>query len=284
MIKKIKPYLLALLVTSILCNCDSKKPTLPKGFIEQLLCYSGSICENEKGTRFGMIGDSWTDLIFGQPLILTLRKQLEQNHNYRITGATIGGERLDRVVAQNIHVRVIDEAGPDLRYMLISLGGNDLQGNAENYVGDIEGEKNKRLATLEANLLKLVREGNAYKIQKWGGAPLLWIINGYDYSNPDVPSQSGSVSCRPTLIGKGFSDSEVTAFTSQVLDDFNEKLRQITYIEPQLRYIDLRGTLGGPSVSREDYMYDCIHPNTVGFELLAQKYVQALEGYTSYER
>ena len=92
------------------------------------------------------------------------------------------------------------------------------------------------------------------------------------------------MSCRDTLIGQGFSDSEVTAFTSQVLDDFNEKLRQITYIEPQLRYIDLRGTLGGPSVSRLEYMYDCIHPNSTGFELLAQRYVQVLEGYTTYER
>ncbi|HRG77914.1 MAG TPA: SGNH/GDSL hydrolase family protein, partial [Leptospiraceae bacterium] len=77
---------------------------------------------------------------------------------------------------------------------------------------------------------------------------------------------------------------EVTALVVDGLADYNNMLRDITTREPQLRYIDLRGTLGGPPASSAGNMWDCIHPNTGGFNLIAKKYVNALEGYTNYEK
>lgn len=281
MIHYFRSILVAMIFT--LANCDTKKEPLPQGFLEQFLCFSGAICEHQKGTRFAMIGDSWSDLVFGQPAIEALRLQLERYYGYRITGATRGGETLVNVATGQTYQRVIDQAGPDVRYMLLSLGGNDLQFAAERYVGNFETEKSQRFDSLQHYLLDMIRKGNTYKVQKWGGAPLLWIIHGYDYTNPDVPSIEGSISCRPRLLTQGFSEAEVSTFGVKLLNDFNDRLQQITHMEPQLRYINLRGTLG-EAVAKQEYMYDCIHPNSIGFKLLAEKYVQWLEGYTSYER
>lgn len=280
----IKRILLLGFLVSFFINCDTKKNQYPEQFRSQLLCYVGAICPTQRGVKYGILGDSWTDLVLGVPLIETLRVQLEKHYNYKMVGSTLGGQTMTTIYQTGTHTRVIDEAGPDIKYMLLSLGGNDIQGNPGRYVGRFATEKQERFNLVQTTLLNMIRTGNAYKVQKYGGAPLLWIIHGYDFPNPDVPSSPGSTGCRPTLKSVGFTDAEVTALVVDGLADYNNMLRDITTREPQLRYIDLRATLGGPPASSAGNMWDCIHPNTGGFNLIAKKYVNALEGYTNYEK
>jgi|GEM_PF-990072 hypothetical protein len=280
----IKRILLIGFICAQLLNCDTKKNQYPEQFKVQLLCYVGAICPTQRGVKYGILGDSWTDLALGVPLIESLRVQLEKNYNYKMVGSTLAGQTLSTIYQTGTYTRVIDEAGPDIKYMLLSLGGNDIQGNPAKYVGRFAAEKQERFSLLQSNLLNMIRMGNTYKVQKYGGAPLLWIIHGYDFPNPDVPSRPESTGCRSTLRTAGFTDAEITALVVDGLSDYNNLLRDITTREPQLRYIDLRATLGGPPSSAAGNMWDCIHPNTGGFNLLAKKYVSALEGYTNYEK
>lgn len=267
----------------ILYNCDSSKSKFTN-LETQLLCYNLGVCNPNRGVKFGMLGDSWTDLVFGTNVIDNLRVQLEKNHGYSIVGSTLGGQEMQGVFKIGSHYRVIDEAGPNLKYMLISLGGNDIQYNPSEYLNDIEETKRKRFQSVKENLLNMIRTGNTYKVQKWGGANLTWIIHGYDYTNPEKYTYENATSCRITLKKLGFTDEKVDYFSTGVLDEYNEFLKGITYEEIHLRYIDLRGSLRQGQFANPDLMFDCIHPNSPGFQILGERYVKILEGYTNNER
>jgi hypothetical protein len=275
-----------ILILFLIWNCDSPKPALTEEIKISLLCRVAVVCTPDtRGTKFGMIGDSWTDILLGVPVIETLRVQLERYHGYRITGSTLGGQTLNAANSSLLYTRVIDEAGTDIKYMLLSLGGNDLLGSPSGYVGKLEQEKQARFSLLQTNFQQIIQGGNAYKMQKYGGAPLVWIVHGYDYSNPDAKApEISTTGCRTSYTSVGFTNTEVNNFAPSVLNDFNSFLVNLTRIEPQLRYIDLRGTLGGPPFSNAGNMFDCIHPTSGGFSLLAKKYVAVLQGYTNNEK
>ncbi len=220
-----------------------------------------------------MIGDSWTDLLVGYPLVETLRIQLEKNHGYQITGATLGGQTLASALTQGLHYQVIDQSGANVRVILLSLGGNDLQANLKEYAQNLESARALRFNSIKTNLKQMIQTGNTYKRNKFGGEALKWVIHGYDYSNPDMPplANISDEGCKNRFITAGFSASTVNEFSFTQLDLYNEYLRSILAEEPSLYYVDLRKTLGGPAVSKSNYMLDCIHPNNLGFQLLGNR-------------
>lgn len=276
-------FLLILACVAIFQNCDTSKK-LEDNLVENLLCYSFANCGNAQGTKFIMLGDSWTDILYGVPAIQTLRTHLENDHHYKITGATIGGQQLGTVLASGLHIQAIDQAGADAKYVLLSLGGNDLQAQPGKYVPDMDSELNRRLQVLDSNLQKLMVTGNAHKINKYGGGNLLWIIHGYDYPNPDNITGLSSTSCRSTLVEAGIPDGDIQKFTSENIDRYNEFLSSLTFKYPDLRYIDLRKTLGGPPYSPANMMFDCIHPTSIGFKILTNSYVAKLKIWTGEDK
>jgi hypothetical protein len=274
---------LVLLFFIFFSNCDTSK-RIEDNLVENLLCYSFANCGNAHGSKFIMLGDSWTDLLFGVPAIQTLRTHLEMDYNYRIIGATIGGQELNRVLSSGLHIQSIDQAGAEAKYVLLSLGGNDLQARPQNYAADHESELNRRFQELETNLRNLILSGNAHKMNKYGGDPLLWIIHGYDYPNPDNTGGLSSTSCRPTLLAAGIQDADVQRFTSDSINRYNDFLFSLTYKYSDLRYIDLRRTLGGPPYSPANLMVDCIHPSSVGFKMLTDQYVSKMKVWTGDDK
>ncbi len=271
MIKKMIS-ILWLSVAGFTYNCDTKKQ-YTDDILLNLTCYTLALCNQTSPTQIGMIGDSWTDILVGYPLIETLRIQLEKNHGYQITGATLGGQTLSSALSLGLHYQVIDQAGANVRVILLSLGGNDLQANLRDYSFNLESARAARLQLIKSNLKRMIQTGNLYKANKFGGEPIKWIIHGYDYSNPDMPpiAEISEEGCNSVFLTAGFSRSSIIDFSSSHLNSFNELLRNVTYEEPSLYYVDLRGTLGGPSVSRSDLMLDCIHPNNLGFQLLGNR-------------
>jgi hypothetical protein len=288
-----------LLITFILflglSNCDSQKKNNLLFNDKQFACYVLAICSEERGVKFGMIGDSWTDLLFGTNFIETLRVQLEKYHGYKLIGSTQGGETIDGVLKKGSHLRVIDKAGPSLKYMLISIGGNDLQRDPEDFItNEFETEKTYRLNKYKKDLKNMIASGNAYKLSKFGGEPLLWIIHGYDFASTDNEVlESSTTTCRTTLLEAGWTDAQIngTDLVNSLpnsFNEFNELLRNTTTEEPGLRYVDLRYTLGASASnnysSNPSLYIDCIHPNSVGFRILGEKYAKILQGYTNNER
>ncbi|MCC5813773.1 MAG: SGNH/GDSL hydrolase family protein [Leptospira sp.] len=282
--RKILSSCLILACFIFISNCDTRKSP-DQDLTANLLCYSFAQCEGTSpGTKFIMLGDSWTDLLFGTPAIQTLRYHLENEYGYKITGATLGGQRMDTVLSTGLHIQAIDQAGADARYVLLSLGGNDLQGRPSEFVADPIAERERRFAKIESNLRDIIISGNAHKMNKYGGSPLTWIIHGYDYPNPLNENSLSDTSCRSTLLRAGFQDEDIQDFTSGNLDRFNEHLRSITTRLSDLRYIDLRSTLGGPPYSDAGQMFDCIHPTSIGFRLLTDRYVRNLKFWTGEDK
>ncbi|EOQ89075.1 GDSL-like protein [Leptospira yanagawae serovar Saopaulo str. Sao Paulo = ATCC 700523] len=266
----------------VLIHCDTKKDPLTD-FEANLLCTSFGVCNGETPARTGIIGDSWTDLLFGYPFVETLRPQLENRFQYKFAGATLGGKTLQQVVSQGLQFQVIDQGGADMKVVILSLGGNDIQANLAEYIGNVETVQAQRFGTIKANLKQLIITGNAYKISKYGGAPLKWIIHGYDYPNPLMTPviASSDEGCKSKFDRVGLVLPDAAAFTSTQLDAFNNLLVDITREEPNLIYVDLRNTLGGKPSSRPEFMLDCIHANNLGYTLLTDKFARAIYPITN---
>jgi hypothetical protein len=232
-----------------------------------------------------MIGDSWTDIAAGTSIIDSLRDYLVNDYGFKIAGATLAGRKMETVQSTSLHFRVIDEAGPEIRYMLLSLGGNDWDYEAGAYHSDPLAEQKRVNDRIASILSDIIETGNTYKISTWGGEPLLWIIHGYDYLNPDNEYSADlvdlSAGCRSFYLKQGFTDSDIDSFfKTGKIDSYNTMLSGLALSNPDLYYIDLRGTLGGPPVADPSLMLDCMHPNPVGFNLITHSYVVSLDSIT----
>jgi len=276
-------FVLIIFYSAVSCDTRKKKSIIDDPLF-QLLCFSNNYCqEPPRGTKFGLIGDSWTDMIGGVPLIWSIRTYMEDKYGYRMTASTIAGRKLSDVMDEGLHYNIIDKAGPDLRYMILSLGGNDLLLNYPVYSANLAGEKQAIMALIRTRLLTVVRSGNIYKKEKWGGSDLIWIIHGYDYINPDKVL-SVIEGCRPLFRKYGYPDSVIIPDLIDSMDRLNQVMLEATYEEPSLRYVNLRGTLGGPPVSNPDHLFDCLHPNSAGFNIVTSVFVNNLDYITGHAR
>lgn len=279
--KKIK-YTVLLGMLVFLIHCDTKKDYLDD-VGANLLCTTYAICNGETPAKTGIIGDSWTDLLLGFPAVETLRPQLENRFHYKFVGATLGGKTLQQVVNEGLQFQVIDQGGADMKVIILSLGGNDIQANLSEYIGNVETVQAQRFATIKANLKKLVATGNAYKVSRFGGQPIKWIIHGYDYPNPYMaPVIAGSdEGCKSKFDRIGLNVPDAAVFTSTQLDAFNNLLLDTIREEPTLLYTDLRNTLGGKPFSRAEFMLDCIHANNLGYTYLTDKFARLIYPITN---
>ncbi|TGK81838.1 SGNH/GDSL hydrolase family protein [Leptospira noumeaensis] len=279
--KKIK-YAALLGILTFLIHCDTKKDYF-EDVGAHFLCNTYAVCNGETPAKTGIIGDSWTDILLGYPVVETLRPQLENRFQYKFVGATLGGKTLQQVVSQGLQFQVIDQGGADMKVIILSLGGNDIQANLSEYIGNVSTVQAQRFATIKANLKQMIVTGNAYKIARFGGAPIKWIIHGYDYPNPYMsPAIAGSdEGCKTKFDRVGLIVPDAAAFTSEQLDSFNNLLVDISREEPSFIYVDLRNTLGGKPYSRAEFMLDCIHANNLGYTLLADKFARLIYPITN---
>tara|TARA_Y100001937_G_scaffold128452_3_gene205083 strand:- start:346203 stop:346889 length:687 start_codon:yes stop_codon:yes gene_type:complete len=223
-----------------------------------------------------MIGDSWTDFAFGLELQKDMLDWLRLD-GFRITASVVAGHTL-RAEIENKRgfIQVIDNAGPELKYMFVSLGGNDMLGSIGEYEKNgLEPVLLARQTSMELRLKRLVQEANFYKQQKYGGAPLTFFIHGYDYPNPNLES-----SCVLDALTEGASQSEAAELIRNIVNRHNDFLARMDSEIADLHYIDLRATLGGPPVSNPGYMFDCIHPNDVGFRFVSNRFALTVDQFT----
>jgi hypothetical protein len=70
-------FLLSFLSLGIM-NCDSAKKNNILLDDKQLACYVLATCNYQAGVKFGMVGDSWTDLLYGSNVVETLRSSIRE--------------------------------------------------------------------------------------------------------------------------------------------------------------------------------------------------------------
>ena len=268
MLRSVAPRFLCLFAAAGLFGaCDTSKQD---DLVTAIECNILSLCYQEN-TRFGMVGDSWTDFGYGAQVQRDLHDWLIQDHGYRLTSVVLAGQTIsgDLNTARGFQ-RVIEQAGPNLAYMLVSLGGNDMLDDINDYaVVDITPVVNARLNAYESNLRSLVAQGDYIKQNRYGGQPLTWIIHGYDYANPALVSF-----CNVTAGGLSLAEKESRMQT--ILDAFNARQIAIAASMSNVYHLDLRATLGGPPTSNPTLKLDCIHPNEIGFRIIASRYAGML--------
>jgi hypothetical protein len=240
-------------------------------------------------TKFGIVGDSWTD--FALAGVQDLRAQLS-SRGYKISGTSTAGLRLSTALSQNLQRTAIDQAGSNIKYMIISLGGNDYQANLSDYIGvNTSGgvATNARILTIQNNLNIMIADGNSYKISKYGGGNLVWILHGYDYANIlknfCTVASPFTQSYQTYIVSLGASIADSNYVSINGFNALNSMMLNLANASSgMIRYIDLRGTLGGPPNSTSSSMYDCIHPTTAGFSLITDKYILGLNSISGSDR
>ncbi len=257
-------------------QCESKKESPLDSILLNARCDLLTDCPSG-GAKFGMVGDSWTDLAAGLPLQRDLHDWLIDGYGYRVQAFVLAGHTAEAEL--NLlrgFDRVIRNGGPELKYMLISLGGNDLLANNRAYwTNGVDAELDTRLARLDVTHRQIIAQGNYIKQTLYGGDPLVWFINGYDYPNPNLEN-----SCVRGSLNAGMPVSQAAQQTARMIDRYQTYLQGLTSRVTGLHIVDLRGTLGGPNESLVSLKLDCIHPNSAGFGLLAARYVASIEQVT----
>ncbi len=255
----------------ILSSCDRKKDfsSVAMSIFE---CQFKQNCNGP--SSFAMVGDSWTDFAFGYTIVEDLYDQLTNHYQLKITAMNLAGLTLKFELEQRRgFLNVIKDAGPELEFFLLSIGGNDLIFPVSSFsTQGVDTTIRIRTAEIKNRLKELVFYGNQYKINLYGGKPIKWIIHGYDYPNPDFDD-----SCVLDAIFAGMSREEAMTILERAVEQLNRVYQELSYEIPYFYYIDLRKTLGGPPFSNSNFMFDCIHPNSLGFDLLAKRYISQLK-------
>lgn len=267
-------------LSALAIGCDKKTSPVESILLNyQCDLFTGGC--SDPTTTFGMVGDSWTDFAVGLPIQKDLHDWLIEDHGYRLQSFVLAGHtaQADLNFVRGFD-RVIRASGPNLKYMLVSLGGNDLLANNGAYwsatTGNrVEAELDLRLARLDVVHREIITQGDFLKQSLWGGDPLTWIISGYDYPNPDMDT-----ACVRGSLNNGMPQTQAAIQTARIVDRYQTYLTGLTTRVPTLHVIELRGTLGGYPQSSPSLKYDCIHPNSLGFGILAARYAETLQGIT----
>lgn len=255
----------------VLNSCDRKKSLsdISLSFFE---CQIRGKCLGP--SSYAMVGDSWADFAIGYTIVEDLYDQLTNRYHYKISASNIAGLTLKFELEQRKgFLNVIRDAGPELEFFLLSIGGNDLIFPVSTFsTQGIEVTIEKRTKEIKNRLKELIFNGSQYKFNLYGGKPLKWVVHGYDYPNPEFDD-----SCILDAIISGMSREEAMTILQRSVDQLNLIYSELANEIPNFYYIDLRKTLGGPPFSSSTLMFDCIHPNSIGFNLLAENYVNKLK-------
>jgi hypothetical protein len=241
-------------------------------------------------------GDSW----FDYPLNDVLRI-LEDNHAYDVESVAHRGDRveemaygmgeleeltrrLEKLVRQNVIPKAV----------LLSGGGNDVAGeefgmllnHARSAVAGlnqqvISGLIDERIRTAYVTVLVAVTEVCERRLNR--RLPIL--VHGYDYPVPDGRGFMGGWWAlpgpwlEPGFREKGFDNmTDRVRLIKQLIDRFNSMLENVAGMSEfsHVQYIDLRNTLA-TGANYKTYWANELHPTQKGFELVSNRFAEALE-------
>lgn len=219
-------------------------------------------------------GDSWFQFPF------LLRDIVDYLSGvYTIYNVASAGASMDDYLKEGTYLEAIAQVKP--AFFLISAGGDELLGesfprlirqeprsdvtDASRFLSDALPGTLAQLAERFTRMLRLVHQGYP-QVQV--------LVHGYDYIIPaDTVVNQKPGWLGKTLLAKGITDaSEREAVIRCVVDAFNNELRRVAALYPNVTYLDLRTTIQRSS-RPADYWYDEVHPNDKGFLCLASQYV-----------
>ena len=234
-------------------------------------------------------GDSWFDYPFHDVL-----KMLEDEHAFDVESVAHRGDRVEDMAFApgqldefSRRLEKLLRNGTVPRAILLSGGGNDIAGEE---FGMLLNHAASPIAGLNDDIVtgvidKRARTAYAFVIaaitaisQRYLGRALPIVVHGYDYPVPDGRGFMGGFWLlpgpwlKPGFEEKGFEDLVAnTALMSQVMDRFNNMLRNIAAQFTNVHYIDLRTTLANDQRYRT-YWANELHPTERGFSMVASQF------------
>lgn len=202
-------------------------------------------------------GDSWAE---GMAPLIAESFHRRGHTDMRIVNAGIGGTTAGQWAGWSDRVPGLMREYDDVRFVVLSLGANDLVGNLTSLQADA------RMPRIEKDLRRVVEAIVAQD------ADVTISLNGYDYMNlVDFP-QCGYVSLPASM------KASLNRRINEAMEDLAAIVRRLDDDYPQVRAAPFLGVMQKaagqdpdsrrPSPTR--FMDDCIHPNTEGYRLLAE--------------
>ena len=103
------------------------------------------------------------------------------------------------------------------------------------------------------------------------------IIHGYDYPVKLNEPKKGWLG--RYMIEKGIRrEGDRQAIIHLIMNTFNQSLFDLSKNFDNVTYINLRNTIRFDNKEGVDQWYDEIHPNNAGFQQIAMKFMQAIDG------
>lgn len=216
-------------------------------------------------------GDSWFE--HPHPSVDEILTHLGQK--YAVYSLAAGGDVLRNMFQKSTYLDAIRQFKAET--LLISGGGNDILGEQfkgflNAYTPGTPGDQPERfinqyfhneMGSLEKIYDELIRQ----VLQEFPALEI--IVHGYDYVIPLNVTNRGWLG--RYMIAKGITDrADKTAIIKYIVDIFNDMLHRLADKYPQLRYIDVRGTVP------DNRWYDEIHPTSAGFQDVAVKFMQVI--------
>jgi lysophospholipase L1-like esterase len=245
------------------------------------------------------LGDSWFDYPFHDVL-----KELEDGHGFTIQSTAKAGDPIEAMAYHGGQLdnfarslEKIKAQGATPKAVLLSGGGDDIAGKEFGMLlnsafspiggwaaGVVDYVLGERILLAYQTIVHTVTQ-LCTQISQVAEIPVL--VHGYDYPVPDGRGFLGGWLflpgpwLEPGFKEKLFSDDQLaqtTAMMQTVIDQFNAMLQGLAADPslPNLRYIDLRGTLSNNLANYKDWWANELHPTEKGFAAVAEKFATVL--------
>jgi hypothetical protein len=244
---------------------------------------------------FLAIGDSWFDyplndygvLWPNQDIVAKPQLQSMGSPPPKILSLAVHGQAMTAVMSwenQDRIVKVLKDSkqwlnGKTADAILVSGGGNDIAGDQFAIYVDYQGKglNNARfqgvLDSIEASYMDLF----ALRDEVAPGVPI--FAHCYDYAIPNGvhPGIFGGPWLQPPLQFSGYDYNEGLAIVKDAIDDFYKLLDKLAKVSKNnFVLVNTRGTLTRDSTHPLGWANE-LHPYTVGFAALAQKFLSSLK-------
>ncbi|MBI4367167.1 MAG: SGNH/GDSL hydrolase family protein [Deltaproteobacteria bacterium] len=226
-----------------------------------------------RGPHIVAEGDSWFEYPYNDDLVMILGEK------YAIMSLAKAGDAWTDIYRKNELFPAIMQEHPDI--VMLSLGGNEVMGQIENYVQQFELNRpaSKYILPSFAKLLDWVENQYDTTIEHILAQGAQVIVHGYDYPDARAPATQGAQWIGPPLLNMRNIDGVAMwrEIANIMLDRYNEMMARMVGkagFAGRVHYVDLRGTIGNADYDTgpdPDLWCDEIHGSAAGFGKLAKK-------------
>jgi lysophospholipase L1-like esterase len=241
-------------------------------------------------------GDSWFDYPLNDVLQI-----LEDDHGYDVESVAHKGDRVEDMAYSDGQLeefvrrleKLMRNGAPIPRAILLSGGGNDVAGDEFRVLLNhkasaifglndsvVDGIIKERIMTSYLTLISMINRICENRI----GHRLPILVHGYDYAVPDGRGFLGGWGFlpgpwfEPGFREKGFIDrQEMMMIVRELIDRFNDMLKDLQTKFENVHYVDLRGTLSTAGNYQDDWDNE-LHPTEEGFKKITSKFARVIAG------